>query len=102
MPFYKEKVNYFQIDMSSNRLVKSQLLRKLSDLKKSSNYPVRPTSNPAVLYVQNVLKPENLNWDKPHKRPTNLNTTVKRAVTAWPSMDPKIKGFKGNYFLFFD
>ena len=86
--------------MSSNRLVKSQLLRKLSDLKKSSNYPVRPTTNPAILYVQNVLNPENLSWDKPHKRPTNLNTTVKRAVAAWPSMDPAIKGLKSNYFLF--
>ena len=80
--------------MSSNRLVKSQLLRKLSELKKSSNYPVKPTTNPAILYVQNVLNPDNLNWDKPHKRPTNLNTTVKHAVRAWPAMDPKIKGFQ--------
>ena len=80
--------------MSSNRLVKSQLLRKLSDLKKSTNYPVRPPTNPAILYVQNVLKPDSLNWDKPHRRPTNLNSTVKHAVRAWPSMDPKIKGLK--------
>ena len=80
--------------MSSNRLVKSQLLRKLSELKKTSHYPVRPTSNPAILYVQNVLNPQNLNWDKPHKRPANLNATVKRAVIAWPYMDPAIKGLK--------
>ena len=87
--------------MTSNRLVKSQLLRKLSDLKKSSSYPVRPTTNPAILYVQNVLNPENLNWDKPHRRPTNLNATVKRAVSAWPFMDPAIKGVKKIiYFLF--
>ena len=83
--------NYFQ--MSSNRLAKSQLLRKLSELKKSSHYPVKPTTNPAILYVQNVLNPDNLSWDKPHKRPTNLNTTIKYAVRAWPAMDPKIKGF---------
>ena len=78
--------------MSSNRLVRSQLMRKLSDLKKSCNYPVKPNGNPAILYMESVLKPENLTWVPPQQRGNNLNRTVQRVIKVWPKMDLSIKG----------
>ena len=81
--------------MSSNRLVRAQLLRKLSDLKKSVNYPVRPNSHPAILYVESVLKPENLTWAPPQRRGANLNTTIQKAIRGWPGMDKTIRGWRG-------
>ena len=82
--------SFFQ--MVQNRLYKSQLLKRLTELKKSSNFPQKPSLNPAVLYVENVLNPQNLTWDHPKRRGQNLNETVKRAMRAWPQMDSQVKG----------
>ena len=90
--------------MSSNRLVRSQLLRTLSDLKKSCNYPVKPNGHPAVLYVESVLKPDSLTWTPPHKRGANLHTTVQRVLRYWPRMESSVKGLEEElgqtYFLY--
>ena len=78
--------------MSSNRLLKSQLLRRLSELKKSSNFPVKRNDHPAILYVESVLKPESLSWAPAQRRGSNLNMTAQRAISAWPQMDYSVKG----------
>ena len=78
--------------MTSNRIAKSNLIKKLVEVKKAAKYPVKPSYDPAVLYVQDVLNPENLTWDKPQRRSHNLNETVRRAKSAWPKMNPLIKG----------
>ena len=82
--------SFFQ--MVQNRLYKSQLLKRLTELKKNSDFPPKPSLNPAVLYVENVLNPENLTWDHPKRRGHNLNETIRRAMKAWPQMDSQVKG----------
>ena len=84
--------------MVQNRLAKAQILKKLTELKKANNFPVKPSLNPAVLYVEDVLNPQNLTWDHPNRRGHNLNETIRRAVQAWPSMDPKIKSELSTIF----
>ena len=79
--------------MVQNRLAKVQLIKKLTELKKANNFPVKPTLNPAILYVENVLNPQNLTWDHPpHIRGQVLNEVIKRAIQSWPKMDPIVKG----------
>ena len=77
--------------MVQSRLIKSQLIRKLVDLKKTHNFPEKPNLHPAVLYVENVLNQENLTWDHPQRRGFNLSHTIKTAVSSWSEMPSIIK-----------
>lgn len=79
--------------MVQNRLAKAQILKKLTELKKANNFPVKPPQNPAILYVEDVLNPQNLTWDHPpHIRGQVINEIIKRAIQSWPKMDPIVKG----------
>ena len=92
-PLLKKVSSLFQISiMVHNRLVKSQLLKKLVQLKKTHNCPMQPNIHPAVLYVEDVLNKDNLSWDHPQRRGFNLNNTIKTAIRSWPEMDPLVKG----------
>ena len=77
--------------VQQSRLLKSQLIRKLKDLKKMHHYPERPNLHPAILYVENVLNQENLKWDHPQRRGFNLNNAVKTAMSTWSEMPQIVK-----------
>merc|ERR1712098_951993 len=72
-------------------IFKSSQYKKLVYLKKAYNFPVKPSFNPAILYVQDVLNPQNLTWDHPRKREYNLENTIKTAMGSWPKMNPQVK-----------
>ena len=81
---------FFQ--MTQSKIFKSSQYKKLLELKKASNFPVKPSFNPAILYIQDVLNPQNLTWDHPRNRENNLENTIKTAMGSWSQMNPVVKG----------
>ena len=77
--------------MVQSRLLKSQLIRKLKDLQKTHAFPEKPNLHPAILYVENVLNQENLQWDQPQRRGFNLNNAVSTAMRSWSEMPSIVK-----------
>ena len=81
--------------MSKHRVLKESLRGKLFALEKSAGYPEPPNISPPILYIQNVLNQANLPPPgKGSPRMFYLKEIEKRVKTAWPSMDPSLKGMK--------
>ena len=79
----------------TNRLLISNLTKKLSTLEKAGNFPSKPNLSPSVLYVQDVLNPVNLPPPgKGSPREFYLKEIHKRVKIAWPQMDHSLKGEK--------
>jgi len=76
----------------ANRLLLSNLSKKLISLEKSANFPTKPNLSPSALYVQDVLNPENLPPPgKGSPREFYLKEIHKRVRLAWNKMDPSVK-----------
>ena len=75
----------------SNRLLRTRLVKRLSELEKEGRFPAKPQLSPPILYLQDVLNPENLRWE-PTKQERNLNEVIRRVHKHWPSMNSDVKG----------
>lgn len=75
-----------------NRLLLSNLSKKLISLERSANFPTKPHLTPSALYVHDVLNPENLPPPgKGSPREFYLKEIHKRVGSAWNEMDPSVK-----------
>ena len=82
----------------SNRLLRTRLVKRLSELEQEGKFPAKPQLSPPILYLQDVLNSDNLRWE-PTKQERNLHEVIRRVHKHWPSMNSDVKG-KGHVRTF--